>query len=781
VFELHDSGSEQGPITYQAYKNENPIFSGGFPIICPKKWTALPAKFSARQGFSSVGQVQPGISNGPIKYMGVAKDYQDCVNMCSKNNLIKSFTWFNVNVSQLAFMCYGRTDTNFHQQPTPGAVSGQSVQTFKCHMNQIPDWVIERGFMTLFVNHKRYWRARYPNEDLENYTVWGGIGYINATEGLGGSHNPNPLYPAQPSFGMQFDPNTFSLRADSWTRVSESVMHIFPYLYWGNLQFTIDNVFTKNNTVLFCGGGGQMNLYRFNSGTNIGSKSKFFIENVFEELDAPGEFYFNKDTKELFVCPFMKDDLDSAALVVPVVHNLLHFKGHPRPWNTNDPKVWVQHVHFKGLTFTETAPTYLEVYDVPSNGDWTIHRAGTLFFETARHISIRESLFDQVGGNAVFINSANLNITIDQNDFVSVGDSAVCLVGDRMRSTGSSLMFPRECHVTNNHMNRLGYYGKQVAGVFVSNSDRVVIRNNKIHDIPRAGILINDGFCGGHFVEHNYIYDCVKETKDHGPFNSWGRERFWSELFNHPEYVPNGGIPTKSPAGPITHDVIHTITVRNNLFVYSSYEEEGTASDAIDMDDGSSNLNVYDNVCVGSAVKVSSSGDLHNITNNVFIDPGYVFIWDSMISNHDYLKKNIIYYTQPVGEMLMYGIASALLPREIDYNLFYSPNTTSYTSGWNEDTLTLKQWQQQGYDQHSLFGLDPLFYDVARYNFTLKPNSPAFKLGIHNFKYGNNGHVGRSSSSAGSTFEPLFFTHKPRHMSHWNKVRAQNNKIVLAD
>ena len=47
-----------------------------------------------------------------------------------------------------------------------------------------------------------------------------------------------------------------------------------------------------------------MNLYRFNSGTNIGSKSRFFIENIFEELDAPGEFYFNKETFELFVCPF---------------------------------------------------------------------------------------------------------------------------------------------------------------------------------------------------------------------------------------------------------------------------------------------------------------------------------------------------------------------------------------------------------------------------------------------------------------------------------------------
>jgi hypothetical protein len=153
-------------------------------------------------------------------------------------------------------------------------------------------------------------------------------------------------------------------------------------------------------------GGGQMNLYRFNSGTNIGDKSRFFIENVFEELDAPGEFYFNKETRELFVCPYkvifhserqgviltfsQKDDLDTATLVTPIVDNLLHFKGHPRPWNTNDARMWIQHVHFKDLTFTETAPTYLEVYDVPSNGDWTIHRGGTLLFETARHMSVSE-------------------------------------------------------------------------------------------------------------------------------------------------------------------------------------------------------------------------------------------------------------------------------------------------------------------------------------------------------------------------------------------------------
>jgi hypothetical protein len=54
--------------------------------------------------------------------------------------------------------------------------------------------------------------------------------------------------------GMQYDPNTFSLHAKSWSRATDAVMHIFPYLYWGNLQFTIGDLFTENNTVLFSGG-----------------------------------------------------------------------------------------------------------------------------------------------------------------------------------------------------------------------------------------------------------------------------------------------------------------------------------------------------------------------------------------------------------------------------------------------------------------------------------------------------------------------------------------------
>ena len=49
---------------------------------------------------------------------------------------------------------------------------------------------------------------------------------------------------------------------------------------------------------------------------------------------------------------------------------------------------------------------------------------------------------------------------------------------------------------------------------------RRYVGHNLMHSLPRAAVLINDGFCGGHTVEYNRAYDCCLETSDHGPFNT---------------------------------------------------------------------------------------------------------------------------------------------------------------------------------------------------------------------------------------------------------------------
>jgi hypothetical protein len=89
------------------------------------------------------------------------------------------------------------------------------------------------------------------------------------------------------------------------------------------------------------------------------------------------------------------------------------------------------------------------------------------------------------------------------------------------------------------------------------------------------------------------------------------------------------------------------------------------------------------------------TGDYHHVFNNIFIDGGVPFLWDNMMFNKDFIYSNIFYYTAPVGDFMLWGIASALLPRQIDKNLYYAPNTTNYIVGWNNAILSLQSWQNE--------------------------------------------------------------------------------------
>ena len=58
-------------------------------------------------------------------------------------------------------------------------------------------------------------------------------------------------------------------------------------------------------------------------------------------------------------------------------------------------------------------------------------------------------------------------------------------------------------------------------------SAAITVSHCSIYEVPRAGINIGDGCWGGHMIEHNDVFDTVRETGDHGSFNSWGRDRYW--------------------------------------------------------------------------------------------------------------------------------------------------------------------------------------------------------------------------------------------------------------
>lgn len=606
-------------------------------------------------------------------------------------------------------------------------------------------------FTQLFVNGKRQIRARYPNYDGSDPKHFSG--YLQAAGKIGDDvHDPCPgrdddmTFSGKTPRGILFAPDTFT--RNHWARPEEAVIHIYQAHYWGNLQWQVKAMDWKNGRIWFGKGGQQMGAKWSHAPNIINQHSRFFIENVFEELDAPGEWYLDKEAGILYYLPEEGVEMGQAQIEIPVLQQIVRFAGsqeHP-----------VHHITLDGFRFTHSASTFLENYSVPSLSDWSIHRGGAVFMEGSRDCHITNCFFDAMGGNAVFMNLYNRGNTVSGCTFVETGDSAICFAGSQELTSGTQRSFPYECRAENNLIHDCGVFGKQIAGVYISRAKRITAGHNEIYNMPRAGICIGDGTWGGHVIEYNHIHHTCRETVDHGPFNAWGRDQFWCLAQSHLPYTSN----RSHDAGNVKIDAMEPVIIRHNFFE----EESGWG---LDLDDGASNYDIYNNLCVGVSMKLRE-GAYRTIYNNIWVNGANSPCFHvGNETNHDRYFRNItvmrIAKMVPENDLNFsmgagYGeIYTLIAPpahgpwlEEIDYNCFYSDlgefvarvetrAEGGFEESWQEITnrrkkfkYSLEEWQALGYDRHSVFA-DPLFVDPDGGDYRLRADSPALKLGFINF------------------------------------------------
>ena len=74
--------------------------------------------------------------------------------------------------------------------------------------------------------------------------------------------------------------------------------------------------------------------------------ARYFVENAFELLDSPGEWYLNRKTGTLYYMPRPGEEIAHAETVAPVLERLLTLTGDPRAGRL------VEHVTFRGIGFS---------------------------------------------------------------------------------------------------------------------------------------------------------------------------------------------------------------------------------------------------------------------------------------------------------------------------------------------------------------------------------------------------------------------------------------------
>jgi len=490
-------------------------------------------------------------------------------------------------------------------------------------------------------------------------------------------------------------------RVAKWKNPSGAYLHGLHAGEWGSFDFRITG--KKADGELTMEGG-----YQNNRPNNL-HKERRFVENVFEELDTAGEWYLDRTSSTLYYYPQAGINLKNALIEVSRFKNSIELLG-----SVANP---LKNISLSRLTFLHNERSFMDTKEPLLRSDWTIYRGGALLIEGTENTRITACKFRGLGGNAILFSNYNLKGVVERCHVLNIGASAVCFVGSSkavrsplfnydehmplenidLKPGPLSKDYPQQCLVDNNLFHHLGEIEKQATGVQIAMSSEISVTHNSIYHTPRAGINIGDGCWGGHLIAYNDVFETVLETGDHGAFNSWGRDRFWD-----PDRAYMDKITAAQPE-LILLDAVKQNIIHDNRFRCDHGWD-------IDLDDGSSNYHIYNNVCLNGGLKLRE-GFYRIVENNVMVNNTFhPHVWFK--ASGDVFRHNIVMKAYAPIQMKDWG-------KEINSNFFPSQSA-------------LQQSQALGNDAQSSFG-NPDFIDPATGDYRVAANSSALKTGFKNF------------------------------------------------
>ncbi|ETO31743.1 hypothetical protein RFI_05377 [Reticulomyxa filosa] len=168
-------------------------------------------------------------------------------------------------------------------------------------------------------------------------------------------------------YGMTY--NTSILPHSPYHNVNGGVVQAWRPGHWASWMFTIDSTKSKSGEFIFSRGG-----FQDARGNNAGDE--FYVENLFEELDAPSEWFFNSSANTLYYynnrtgAPTF-DEFEATNL--KVLFSLVGNMSYP-----------VANMTIRGLTLRDTQYTYMDNHGMPSGGDWALQRTGAIYLKALK-------------------------------------------------------------------------------------------------------------------------------------------------------------------------------------------------------------------------------------------------------------------------------------------------------------------------------------------------------------------------------------------------------------
>ncbi|MBK5295284.1 MAG: right-handed parallel beta-helix repeat-containing protein [Acidobacteriia bacterium] len=422
--------------------------------------------------------------------------------------------------------------------------------------------------------------------------------------------------------------------------------------------------------------------------SNKESDARYFIENAPDGLDAPGEWYLNRNANTVSYRPVAGENLEAEQVIAPALVQLVRLEGKP------EKGLFVRNVTFRGLKF--------------AHADWTMSDKGYADTQAALpapaaiegigaiDCTIEKCTVAHSGGYAIFFGRGSKRNHVLACELFDLGGGGVKL--------GEARQFPDDNEqnyenvVADNHIHDLGLVYSPAVGVWVLQSGRSQIVHNHIHDLFYTAISVGwtwgygPNQSKGNIIEYNHIHDIGKEMlSDMGGIYTLGVQ----------------------PGTRIRNNLIHGIA----SFTYGGW--------GIYPDEGSSEMLIENNIVYNckSAGFHQHYGRENIVRNNIWAFNRENQLMRTRMEQHVsfIFERNIVYFGQ--GRLLGSNWSDDKVTMKSNIYFDTRGNEIRFAG------KSLDEWKTGERDAGSVIA-DPLFMNASNFDFRLRPDSPALRMGF---------------------------------------------------